>query len=164
LLVLPACPLLDVEADVSDACVTYHGVQVDPMPQVTGTVDKTFTVSDLGGLETLAGAGFELTFESATVRPSAGIADLSFVLAATVTVAGGSDASLPPIDFDCANCGSAGAELDVVAPNGAGDAKPYIDSGSLGVELSMTGVPPSVAWTMDVDVCMSGRDSYQVNE
>ena len=48
LLVLPACPLLDVEADVQEACVTYENVSVDPMPQVAGTLENTFTVSDPG--------------------------------------------------------------------------------------------------------------------
>jgi len=162
LVVLPACPLLDVGADVQDACVTYQDVAVDAMPPVMGTLDKTFTVSDLGGLKTLADAGFDLTFVSGSVRPGSGITDFGFVETATITVTS-TDSSLAPIDFDCANCGSAAPELDI-APNGSGDAKPYIESGGLVVDLSMTGVPPSVAWTMDVDVCMSGHDAYQVNE
>lgn len=162
LLVLPACPLLDVDADVQDACVTYQDIAVDAMPPVAGTLDKSFAVSDLGGLKTLADAGFDMTFESGSVRPSSGITDMSFVQSATITITS-NDTSLSPIDFDCANCGSAAAELDV-APSGSGDAKPYIESGALVVELSMTGVPPSVAWTMDVDVCMSGHDAVQVDE
>ncbi|HEY3807006.1 MAG TPA: hypothetical protein VGL61_30595 [Kofleriaceae bacterium] len=165
LLALPACPLVDAEADVQSACVAYQGVQVDAMPQVAGTLEKSFTVSDLEGLKTLADNGFELAFESADVYPTSGITDLGFVQAADVSItSGAANSMLPPFDFTCENCGSAAAELDV-APVGSGaDAKDYLESGSLIVTLDLTGMPPAVAWTMDIEVCVTGTASYELNE
>jgi hypothetical protein len=165
LLALPACPLVDAEADVQSACVTYQGVQVDAMPQVSGTLEKSFAVSELDALKTLADDGFQLGFESADVRATSGITDLGFVQAADVSVTSGSaDSTLPPFDFTCTNCGSATDELDV-APVGSGaDAEDYMKSGSLIITLDLTGMPPDVAWTMDIDVCVTGTASYELNE
>jgi hypothetical protein len=164
LLVLPACPLLDVRADVQQACVTYQNVSVDPMPQVTGTLEKSFTVSDLSALKNLTDDGFQLGFASGDVRAVSGISDFGFVQAADVLVASGSAAStLPTYDFGCTNCGSAASEVEF-APQGSGDAQAYVETGSLIVTLELTGTPPAVGWTMDVDVCMTGTASYELNE
>jgi hypothetical protein len=164
LLVLPACPLLDVQADVQQACVTYQNVSIDPMPQVTGTLEKSFTVSDLSALKDLTDDGFQLGFASGDVRAISGVSDFSFIQAADVLITSGSaDSTLPAFDFACTNCGSAASQLDV-APQGSGDAQAYIETGSLIVTLELTGTPPAVGWTIDVDVCMTGTASYEVNE
>ncbi|HEY1549457.1 MAG TPA: hypothetical protein VGG28_16635 [Kofleriaceae bacterium] len=170
---LPACPLLDLQADVQSACVRYSDVAVDPEPQVSATIEKSFTVDDLDSLKQLADDGFQLSFASGDVATASGVSDFSFVKSATVDVASGdADSTLPTLEFNCTNCGSAATELDFTpADAGSGstsaatiDAKPYFDSGSLIVTVGLTGMPPAVAWSMDVDVCVTGTASYEVNE
>ncbi len=164
LLLLPACPLLDVQADVQDACVTYQNVSIDPMPQVTGTLEKSFTVSDLSALKDLADDGFQLGFARGDVRAVSGVSDFGFVQAADVLITSGSaDSTLSAFDFGCTNCGSAASEVDF-APQGSADAQAYVETGSLIVTVELTGTPPAVSWTMDVDVCMTGTASYELNE
>jgi hypothetical protein len=170
LVLLPACPLLDLQADVQSACVHYSDVAVDPMPQVTATIEKSFTVTDLDSLKQLADDGFKLSFASGDVASATGISSFGFVKSADVAVASGDpNSTLPTLEFSCTDCGGDATELDF-APVTAGsatttvDAKPYFDSGSLIVSVDLTGMPPSIAWSMDVDVCVTGTASYQVNE
>jgi hypothetical protein len=170
---LPACPLLDLQADVQSACVRYSDVAVDPMPQVTATIEKSFTVSDLDSLKQLADDGFNLSFASGDVTTASGVSSFSFVKSATVDVASGdANSTLPTLEFNCTDCGSDTTELDFAPVDGGSgsisaatiDAKPYFDSGSLIVTVGLTGMPPAVAWSMDVDVCVTGTASYEVNE
>jgi hypothetical protein len=171
LALLPACPLLDLQADVQSACVHYSDVAVDPMPQVTATIEKSFTVNDLDSLKQLADDGFQLSFASGDVASATGISGFGFVKSADVAVASGDpNSTLPTLEFTCTDCGGDSTELDF-APVGSDsgsaatvDAKPYFDSGSLIVTIGLTGMPPSIAWSMDVDVCVTGTASYQVNE
>jgi hypothetical protein len=164
---LPACPLLDLQADVQSACVHYSDVAVDPMPQVSATIETSFTVNDLDSLKQLADDGFQLSFASGDVASATGISSFGFVKTATVDVASADPSStLPTLEFSCTDCGGDATELDF-APAGSGsaiDAKPYFDSGSLIVTVGLTGMPPAVAWSMDVDVCVTGTASYEVNE
>ncbi len=173
LALLPACPLLDLQADVQSACVHYSDVAVDPMPQVTATIEKSFTVNDLDSLKQLADDGFKLSFASGDVASATGISSFGFVKSADVAVASGDpNSTLPTLEFTCTDCGGDATELDfapVTAGSDSGsaaavDAKPYFDSGSLVVTLDLTGMPPAIAWSMDVDVCVTGTASYQVDE
>jgi hypothetical protein len=169
LAVLPGCPLLDLQADVQSACVTYNDVQVDAMPSVTTTIEQSFTVNDISSLQQLTSDGFQLTFERGDVLPDTGISTLSFVDRAAINVTSGSGSdALPELTFTCANCGSGVAALAFQpGSDGSGsaiDAAPYVANGPLVVSVELTGTPPSVAWSMDVDVCVTATASVQVDE
>jgi hypothetical protein len=177
LVLLSGCPLLDLQADVQSACATYSGVQIAAMPSVTTTIEQSFTVDDISALQQLTDDGFQLTFERGDVLPDTGITSLGFVDSAEITVTTGSgsasgsgnaaSATLPPLDFACANCGSAGSDLAFEPAGSAGsatDAAPYVAGGSLVVTVDLTGTPPAVAWSMNVDVCVTATASVQVDE
>jgi hypothetical protein len=165
LVVLPACPLLDVEADVQDACVTYPGLQVAALPSVNATIEKSFTVGNLDSFKELASQGFDLSFVHGEAHATSGITDFTFVRKATMAVASGDPSStLPTLDvFNCEACAPTGDTLEIGAATQA-DAAPYITTGSIIVTIDLTGTPPAVDWTMDVDVCMTGSGSYELNE
>ena len=161
LVVLPACPLLDIETQVAETCATYHGVQV---PAVTGaqpSLSQEFTLSDLSSIGELAKLNGTLAFTRAEVRATGGISDFSFVHDASLTIASADPSSTLPsiVVFACSDCGTDTATLDV-ATNAQLDAKAYVASGSLAVTVDLVGQAPEVAWTMDVDVCMTGDVSY----
>jgi hypothetical protein len=161
LLVLPACPLLDVETEVQETCATYHDVQVDGVPVAQGTLSTTFTFSDFGPLQDLTSLNTDLQFTRAELRATTGVSDFAFVQGASLTIASGDPSSTLPsvVVFECAACSTPAPVLDV-ATSASIDAKDYVTSGSLIVTADFTGRAPAVAWTMDVDVCMSGRGSY----
>ncbi len=163
-LLLPGCPLLDVQADVAETCVTYPGVKVDAQPPATLSVDKSFTIDHLDSFKALADQGFHLAFVRGEVRATSGVADFSFVDKAAVEVASGDPSStLPTLEvFDCDHCATDSAKLDVTTTT-QGDAAPYVETGSLVLTVDLAGQAPTVAWTMDVDVCMTGSASYQLN-
>ena len=55
LLVLPACPLLDVTAQVQEVCMTYSGVTIPGVPIGQTSIEQSFTLDQLqGGRELLA--------------------------------------------------------------------------------------------------------------
>lgn len=161
LAVLPACPLLDVQASVAESCVTYPNVHVDAAPPGTQSAEERFRLNNLDSLQALTDQGFSLEFMRAQIRATSGITDFAFVNKATVTIASGDPAStLPTLEvFDCESCATAGPTLDLAAATTA-DAAPYVATGSLSVTANIAGQLPAVAWMMDVDVCTSGSASY----
>jgi hypothetical protein len=164
LVTLPACPLLDLQVDVPEVCVTYRGIQVDAVPEGQMMVEQSFTLDDLGPLAQLAEQdGSDVRFLRAEVRATSGLADFGFVHQATLTVASGDPSStLPSVDvFDCEDCATSDATLDVEATSPI-DSRAYVQSGSLVVTIALAGQAPTEPWTMDVDICMSGSAEYQV--
>jgi hypothetical protein len=160
-LLLGGCPLLDVEADVQEACVTRTGVQIAANAP---TSDQSIVVDHLDGLADLAKQGFHLTLVHGQVRATSGISDFSFVTSAAVSLASGDPSStLATLDaLACDSRGSADAILDVT-PSSTADVAPYIESGSLILNVDLAGAAPAVDWTMDVEVCAHGSASYEAN-
>ena len=161
LVVLPGCPLLDVEAQVEETCATYHDIHVDGLPEGQPSLSQSFTLDDLQSIGKLASLDAVLTFNRAEVRATEGIHDFSFVRDAALTIASGDPSSTLPtqVVFDCQDCGTTAPTLDI-ASDAAVDAKAYVTSGSLIVTVDLVGQPPPTAWSMEVDVCMGGTVSY----
>lgn len=160
-LLLGGCPLIDVEADVPETCVTRTGVTVAAnMPAGAQSV----TVDHLDGLADLAKQGFQLSLVRGELRATSGITDFSFVTRASISLASGNpDSTLPTLDaFACDGCNAAGAIVDI-APTSDGDVAPYLETGSLVLDIDLSGTAPTVDWTMDVEVCASGSASYRAN-
>jgi hypothetical protein len=163
LLVLPACPLLDVQAQVQEVCLTYRGVTIPGVPVGQTSIDQSFTFDQLQGAKDLADADAELTFTHAEVRAVSGVSGFSFVQKADLSIASGDpNSTLPTVSvFDCEGCGTSAAVLDV--DNAATvPVQDYIKTGSLIVTIALQGTPPANDWIADVDVCMSGNISYKV--
>jgi hypothetical protein len=163
LLVLPACPLLDVQAQVEEVCLTYRGVTIPGVPVGQTSIDQSFTLDQLQGAKDLADADAQLTFTHAEVRAVSGVSGFSFVQKADLSIASGDpNSTLPTVSvFDCEGCGTSAAALDV--DNAATvPVQDYIKTGSLVVTIALEGTPPANDWVADVDVCMSGNISYKV--
>jgi hypothetical protein len=164
LVVLPACPLLDVQAEVQEVCLTYRGVTIPGVPAgAGGTIDQSFNFDDLQGAKALADANAHLTFTRAEVRATSGVTDLSFVKHADLSIASGDpNSTLPTLSiFDCDDCSTSASALDTDNAT-TSPVEDYIKSGSLVVTIALTGAPPANDWSVDVDICMTGNVSYQV--
>lgn len=153
------CPLLDVQAEVSEVCVTYANVEIEG---VTGDrVQHSFTADDLGALQTFVEQDAELAFTRVAIHAHDGFARVD---AAHVSVASGNpDSTLPTMsivecDGDCLPDGST-LELPADAQQSALE---YVKTGSLVVDLDLRGQLPADAWSADIDVCMTGRFRYTV--
>lgn len=162
LIVLPACPLLDVEVEVGEVCMTHRDVRVDPTK--IGVTSESFVLDDLSALEDLLELDATLELTRAEFRATSGVSDLGFVSSAHVRMASGdSSSTLPTIDvYRCdGDCLANGTSLAV--PAGAqADAAAYARTGSVVIDFDVTGELPQQEWTMDVDVCMRGRVGYTV--
>jgi hypothetical protein len=159
---VPACPLLDVQADVQEVCLTYRGVTIPGVP-IGGSISQSFNFDDLQGAKDLADANAVLTFTRAEVRATAGVPSFSFVKSAALSIASGDpNSTLPTLSvFDCQDCGNPTTTLDVNDATTT-PVQDYVKSGSLVVTIDFTGTPPANDWTVDVDVCMSGSIDYTV--
>jgi hypothetical protein len=163
LFVLPACPLLEVNAQVEQVCLTYRGVTIPGVPVGQTSIEQSFTLDQLQGAKDLADADAQLTFTHAEVRAVSGVSGFSFVQKAELSIASGDPSStLPTVSvFDCEGCGTSAPALDV--DNAAtAPVQDYIKTGSLIVTIALEGTPPENDWIADVDVCMSGTISYNV--
>lgn len=161
LVLLPACPLLEVKGEVQEVCLTYTGVTIPGVPVGQTSIDQSFTIDQLDGAKQLADADAKLTFTRAEIRAKSGVTDFTFVQKAQLSIASGDPSStLPTVDvIDCQGCGNTSTTLDV--DNAATvQIQDYIKSGSLIVTVALEGTPPANDWTADVDVCMSGSVSY----
>lgn len=161
---VPACPLLNVQADVQEVCLTYRGVTIAGIP-VGGSISQSFDFDDLQGAKALADADAQLTFTHAEVRATSGVPNFSFVQHAELSIASGDASStLPTLSiFNCDACGNDTATLDVANATSS-QVQDYIKTGSLVVTIDFTGTPPATDWTADVDICMTGTVNYTVSQ
>ncbi len=160
------CPLLQVDTEVSEVCVTYHDVVIEGVPgQGDGPTElaTSVTIDDLGQLTDLVDQDDDLAFVRAEIRATDGT-DLGFVDAANVSIASGDpDSVLPTLsvvacDGDCLPNGAV-LEIPAAIQHSAVD---YVRTGSLAIDLDIVGRAPATDWTADVDVCMTGHLTYKL--
>jgi len=164
LVFLPACPLLEVQTDVPEVCLTYPGIQVAGATQDTPAIDESFSFDDLKAIHDLQNLDADLAFVSARARATSGISDFGFVQAAHIVVSSGDPMSmLPPLTlYDCnGDCIPDDATLEMPAAVQQ-NAIDYVKSNSILIDLDLTGQLPAQAWTMDVDVCMHAKVDVKV--
>jgi hypothetical protein len=163
--VLGGCPLLDVEVDVGEVCMTYKDFRVEGAAPGTATAtDQMFTFDDLGPVHELVDKldDADIEFTRATLRATSGITGFDFVHAAHLSIASGDPSSALPLltvldcDGDC--LGDTGTLA--VPASVQHDAVEYVRGDSLAIAVQLEGEPPTEAWSMDVDVCMNGRAAY----
>ena len=165
LAVLPACPLLDVQASVSEACLAYPGLQVAGAAPGTQAIQQDAAFNDLAAIHALASAGANLEFVRATATALDGVPDLSFVHAAKLTIASGDAGStLPTLEvYSCdGDCLPGGTTLEIPAA-AQQDALDYAKGNSIIVGVTLAGPVPTTAWSMDLSVCVRGNIDYQVS-
>ena len=158
---LPGCPLLSIEADVPEVCLTYPNLQVETTMGAT-SIKQSFVFDDLSAAHDLTELDADLQFVRAEVRATSGIENFSFVRAVRVVVSSGDPSStLPPLTmYNCdGNCAPEDNKLVVPAALGR-DAIEYLKSNSIVIDLDFQGDVPAASWTMDVDVCMKARAGY----
>jgi hypothetical protein len=158
---LPGCPLLDVQVDAPEVCLTYPNLAI---PATTGlsSLQKTFVFDDLSSIKDIAKLDGNLQFIRADIRATSGIESFAFVDAAHVVVSSGDPAStLPPLTiYDCdGDCAPEGNRLELPAAL-ANNALAYLRTNSIVIDLDFQGQVPATAWTMDVDVCMKANAGY----
>jgi hypothetical protein len=162
LAMLPGCPLLDIEADVPEVCLSYPNLQISGVP-AQSSIKQTFVFDDLSAVHDLTGKlDADLEFVRAEVRATSGIENFAFVQAVHVVVSSGDpDSKLPPLTmYDCdGDCAPAGNKLEIPASL-AQNAIEYLKSNSIVIDLDFQGNVPESSWTMDVDVCMKARAGY----
>jgi hypothetical protein len=161
-LMVGGCPLLDVQVETQEVCLTYTGLEV-PGVDAGGSVHEEFVFDDLGSLDGLDQLDGSARFVRVDLHATSGVADFGFLGSARVTVASGDpDSSLPEVTaVDCSGDGCArdGADLSIFAASDV-DAVPYLRSGSVAITIDASGQLPAESWTVDVDVCMAGSAGY----
>ncbi len=161
LALLPGCPLLDIEAEVQEVCLTYPNLEIPATPNQS-SIKQTFAFDDLSAVHDLTELDANLEFVRAEVRVTSGIESLGFINAVHIVVASGDpNTTLPPLTmYDCdGNCAPEGNKLAIPAGIGR-NAIEYLRSDSIVIDLDFQGEIPSTAWTMDVDVCMKARAGF----
>ena len=162
LVMLPGCPLLSIEADVPEVCLSYPNLQVMTDKGVS-SIKQTFVFDDLSAVHDLTELDANLEFVRAEIHTT-GTA-LDFIEAVHVVVSSGdADSDLPPLTmYDCdGDCVPEGNKLEIPASVGR-DAIEYLKSNSIIIDLDFQGEIPASSWTMDVDVCMKARADYTVS-
>lgn len=163
LIALPGCPLVDVNVDVPDVCLTYPNLEIPAVAGGQTSLDQAFVFDDLSQVhDALNRFDANLQFVRADVTATSGITDFKFIQAAHISVASNDPGStLPAMTmYDCdGDCAGDSATLEIPAAVG-NDAIPYLRGNSIKIDIMFEGNVPSVAWTMDVDVCMNAKASY----
>lgn len=163
LAMLPGCPLLTIEAEVEEVCLTYPNLEVTN-PTAQGSIRQSFVFDDLSALHELAEQDASLEFVRAEVRATSGVTSFAFIHAVHIVVASGDPGTtLPPLTmYDCdGDCVPEGNALTIPAAAG-NNAIEYLRGDSVLIDLDFEGEIPAGTWTMDVDVCMKARASYTV--
>jgi len=156
------CPLLDVETDVQEACLTYKNVHVEAAPAGQTDLTQAFAFDDLGPVHALLDLddGANVHFVSAKITAVDGITSFEFVHSAHV---GMSSDTLPELRvYDCTDdCVSADDTLSI--PTAVQDnALDYLRGDSVMVDMAFTGSMPNTSWTMNVDMCFDAQAGYKL--
>jgi hypothetical protein len=158
------CPLLEVEAEMPEVCMTHRDVEVAGVPaEYAMGIDETFAFDDLSAFEEMKDLDADLRFVSATIRATHGVGNLAFIDAASVQIASNNpDSTLPTRAIYACASGSCPAQDNALAipVQDQDDALEYIRSGSMSISVQATGNMPTEAWKMDVEICVAGRASY----
>lgn len=153
---LGGCPLLQIEADVPEVCVSRTGVEV---PGALGQLQTTVSVqlSDIQGLDELQ-AGDELHFISFAAHPQDGGDEFRQVQSAKVTLKASAAAGLPPIEiFACdGDCADAAGSLAVKSSTDANIAD-YLSDGEATAEVELRGALPLRNFNVDITACLAGE-------
>lgn len=152
LVLLAGCPLLDVEVEIGEVCMTYRDIEID----ATAAASASFTFDDLAPIHELLEYDAELRLVRAELRPTSGITDFRFIESARVTLL--ATETLPELAaYDCdGDCVSDGGVLAVPAAVQQ-DVVGYLRGDSVAVTIDLAGAPPVDRFTMDVDVCLRGH-------
>lgn len=164
LTVLPGCPLLHIEAEVQEVCLSYPNLEVNN-PTAQSSVQQSFVFDDLSAIHDLAKQDANLEFVRAEIHATTGVTSFGFVHAVHLVVSSGDpDTTLPPLTmYDCdGDCVPQGDSLEIPAVLG-NNAIAYLRGDSVLIDLDFEGEIPAGTWTMDVDVCMKASASYTVD-
>jgi hypothetical protein len=153
LLPLGGCPLLQIEAEVPEVCISKTDITV---PGSLGQLETHVEVrlADLEALDELE-QGDELRFTSFSARPQGGGGELSGIRAAKVTLTG---AGLPAlVIFDCD--GDCTADDSAMAPSLSAEDNiaAYLRAEDAAVEIELHGSLPLRDFKVDVNACLSGE-------
>jgi hypothetical protein len=159
---LPACPLVEVEVEVPEVCITYDDIEVTG---ATPEIHESFVVDDLGELPALTEHAEGLAFRRAEAIAVSGIDNFDFVESARIRIAPGREPTVPSLtlyacDGDCVTR----ADALALGDDEQADVLDYLRGDAITLELELAGEPPPVAWTMSVVVCFEGRVRYAVGE
>jgi hypothetical protein len=163
LAMLPGCPLVDIEADVPEVCLTYPNLQVQSPAQ--SSISESFVFDDLSAVHDVVKQDATLEFVRAELRVTSGLDNLAFVDAVKVVVASNdAGTKLPPLTmYDCdGDCAPDGKALKLTAGE-ARNAIAYLQSDSIKIDIEFRGEIPAASWTMDIDVCLKGSASHSVS-
>ncbi|MCX5746294.1 MAG: hypothetical protein NT062_27770 [Proteobacteria bacterium] len=155
---LGGCPLLEVQVEVREACVTRGDIAVPGVP-VAGAVEQDFTFGDLAPIHELLVTDASLRFVRAEVHATSAGVTLDFVDRAHVTIASADpDSTLPTLEaYDCeGDCiaDDGGLALSAMAQD---NVLAYLASSGLAGHVTMTGQLPTTPWTMEATVCISAN-------
>jgi len=164
LVMLPGCPLLNIEAEVQEVCLTYPNLEITN-DQVRTSTKQSFVFDDLSAVHDIAKQHANVEFVRAEVRATSGVESFDFIRSVRLVVSSGDpDSALPPMTmYDCdGDCVPDGAALEIPAAVG-NNAIEYLRGDSVLIDLEFEGEIPVGTWTMDVDVCMKAKADYTVN-
>jgi hypothetical protein len=158
-ILLGGCPLLDIETDVAEACLTYPDINIGAGGGAT-KLEQSFAFDDLSGVHDLLDLDADVRFVSVKAHATSGVADLHFVDSAHVSIA--TDTMAPLDVYDCdGDCVPDGTGITVPAAVQT-NALDYLKADSIAVDLAFVGTLPETAWTMDIDLCFSGHAHYAI--
>ncbi|MEZ4361858.1 MAG: hypothetical protein R3B48_16835 [Kofleriaceae bacterium] len=151
---LPGCPLLQLEAEVSQVCVARSDIAA-PSSGGQRELVLSVTLDDLAALGDLLDDDDVLHFTRAAARPRDGLASLAFVERAEISIVVEDSAALRAFACD-GTCGQPDGSLVL---GGASDANaaPYLKAPQVTIEVTLVGDAPTQEWTLDAEVCLAGK-------
>jgi hypothetical protein len=158
---LPACPLLELEIEVPEVCITYDEIDVLAATEV----HERIVVDDLSELHELTARAEHLRFRRAEAIAVSGVDGFDFVETARIAISpGAGDSAVQPrllyaCDGDCVSSADALALSD----DEQHDVLEYLRGDAVTLDLDITGDLPQTHWTMSVVVCFEGTARYTVD-
>jgi hypothetical protein len=169
-------PLVDGTAQFTDVCnespqsvVLDGGIWVDGGSVFTKQSFNTTYEYPMGDvvskIPSKSGVAIQdLTVDSVTLRLLSGVADFSFVDSAAVALSGADGGAPIPMFTYTRDTSSSSPSTVVLYPADTVNLYSLVTSGAIEAQISFTGSPPMVPWTVSVKPCFSATVSVNVGK
>jgi hypothetical protein len=160
LALLAGCPLVSLEAEIPDACLTYKNVEIPAVPPGIAFT-HTKELAEFPLTDGFLSVDAVVTRARAKLIATSGVSNFQFVDGLVVTIDSGEMQPFDLIACEDGSCASSSKET-IIAANTPVNLIDYMSSGPAAVTVQLTGDLPQVPWTADIEICLSGTARLSV--
>lgn len=152
-----------IEVDARDVEVTQHGVQFPAAPQAATNLVLALSQSfvlDTSSVILPKNVDARIDVDEVRLHAASGVSNLDFIRSASVAMANTAGMPVTVMAFTRAPGAPSGSDLEVTNTQPV-DVSQAWSANQVRVDVSVSGTPPAVPWSIDLTVWLNAHVDYQ---